>query len=94
MSNKRSRFTPFLKQNFSERFKLRTEEDINPISAKYLLTRLQCFVTSAVGINLIGHGAVVGFAAVLLPQLHEPHSDIHTTKAADSWIGTQKFLSL
>ncbi|CAH0697654.1 unnamed protein product [Spodoptera exigua] len=61
MSNKRSRFTPFLKQ---------------------------CFVTSAVGINLIGHGAVVGFAAVLLPQLHEPHSDIHTTKAADSWIAS------
>ncbi|XP_022836097.1 facilitated trehalose transporter Tret1-like [Spodoptera litura] len=48
----------------------------------------QCFVTSAVGINLIGHGAVVGFAAVLLPQLSNPHSDIHTSKTANSWIAS------
>ncbi|KAJ8707547.1 hypothetical protein PYW08_010799 [Mythimna loreyi] len=48
----------------------------------------QCFVTSAVGINLIGHGAVVGFSAVLLPQLHQPDSSIHTSKEADSWIAS------
>ncbi|XP_049705559.2 facilitated trehalose transporter Tret1 [Helicoverpa armigera] len=48
----------------------------------------QCFVTSAVGINLIGHGAVVGFSAVLLPQLHQPDSGIPTNKEADSWIAS------
>uniref|UniRef100_A0A2A4JT91 Major facilitator superfamily (MFS) profile domain-containing protein n=1 Tax=Heliothis virescens TaxID=7102 RepID=A0A2A4JT91_HELVI len=48
----------------------------------------QCFVTSAVGINLIGHGAMVGFSAVLLPQLRQHGSGIATSKEADSWIAS------
>ncbi|KAL4712513.1 hypothetical protein ACJJTC_007529 [Scirpophaga incertulas] len=46
----------------------------------------QCFVTSAVGLNIIGHGCVLGYPAVLLPQLHQPNSAIPLMKEADSWI--------
>ncbi|KAG6446655.1 facilitated trehalose transporter Tret1 [Manduca sexta] len=53
----------------------------------------QCFVTLAVGINLIGHGAVMGFAAVLLPQIHED-SGFVVTKTADSWIASVIGLTL
>ncbi|XP_063834950.1 facilitated trehalose transporter Tret1-like [Ostrinia nubilalis] len=48
----------------------------------------QCFVTAAVGINIIGHGCVLGFPAILLPQLHEPSSPIQLTKEQESWIAS------
>ncbi|CAB3258739.1 unnamed protein product [Arctia plantaginis] len=48
----------------------------------------QCFVTLAVGMNLIAHGCVTGFPAILLPQLHHPDSTIVSSKTTDSWIAS------
>ncbi|KAL0809923.1 hypothetical protein ABMA28_010780 [Loxostege sticticalis] len=48
----------------------------------------QCFVTATVGLNIVGHGCVLGFPAVLLPQLHDPGSLIQITKEGDSWIAS------
>ncbi|KAF9407946.1 hypothetical protein HW555_012208 [Spodoptera exigua] len=75
-------------QQIEDHFKGKTTSPEEEEVRQQLRDKPDCFVTSAVGINLIGHGAVVGFAAVLLPQLHEPHSDIHTSKTADSWIAS------
>ncbi|XP_075987278.1 facilitated trehalose transporter Tret1-like [Anticarsia gemmatalis] len=46
----------------------------------------QCFVTAAVGINIIGHGCVLGYPAILLPQLKEKDSSFTLSVAASSWI--------
>ncbi|CAB3255154.1 unnamed protein product [Arctia plantaginis] len=48
----------------------------------------QCFVTSAVGINLIGHGSITGYPAVLLPQLSQPGSNIISSDTTNSWIAS------
>lgn len=47
----------------------------------------QCFVTAAVGANIIGFGCNCGFAGILLPQLKSDDSPIPLSKAAESWIG-------
>lgn len=47
----------------------------------------QCFVTAAVGSNIIGHGCAIGYPGVLLPQLDQPDSNIRLTLNAASWIG-------
>ncbi|XP_046974080.1 facilitated trehalose transporter Tret1-2 homolog [Vanessa cardui] len=46
----------------------------------------QCFVTAAVGINIIGFGCILGFPAILLPQLKTPDTPILLTKGSESWI--------
>ncbi|KAJ0171211.1 hypothetical protein K1T71_013410 [Dendrolimus kikuchii] len=48
----------------------------------------QCFVTSAICSNTIGHGSMIGFPAVLLPQLHQADSAFHLTKEQGSWIAS------
>ncbi|XP_075987127.1 facilitated trehalose transporter Tret1-like [Anticarsia gemmatalis] len=59
--NKKSRFSPFLKQ---------------------------CFVTAAVGNNIIGHGCMLGYTAILLPQLKQEDSSIKLDVEAASWIAS------
>ncbi|CAH2099331.1 unnamed protein product [Euphydryas editha] len=54
----------------------------------------QCFVTAAVGINIIGFGCVVGFPAVLLPQVLEKDSPVTLTKESASWIVAVLALSI
>ncbi|XP_075987360.1 facilitated trehalose transporter Tret1-like [Anticarsia gemmatalis] len=46
----------------------------------------QCFVTAAVGSNIIGHGCVIGYPAILLPQLSRPDTEIVLSKSVASWI--------
>ncbi|XP_037877228.1 facilitated trehalose transporter Tret1-like isoform X3 [Bombyx mori] len=46
----------------------------------------QCFVTAAVGSNIIGHGCTIGFPAILLPQLQQPDSFIKLSSAEESWL--------
>ncbi|KAG6446656.1 hypothetical protein O3G_MSEX004546 [Manduca sexta] len=46
----------------------------------------QCFVTAAVGSNIIGHGCSIGYPAVLLPQLFRPDALIPLTTASASWL--------
>ncbi|XP_031765476.2 facilitated trehalose transporter Tret1-like isoform X2 [Galleria mellonella] len=48
----------------------------------------QCFVTASVCCNIVGHGCILGFPAVLLPQLHQPNSLIPLSKSAESWIAS------
>ncbi|KAL0809959.1 hypothetical protein ABMA28_010807 [Loxostege sticticalis] len=48
----------------------------------------QCFVTAAVSLNIIGHGAVIGFSAILIPSLRRPESYIHATPAEESYIAS------
>lgn len=48
----------------------------------------QCFVTAAVGSNIIGHGCVIGYPAILLPQLLVPNSEIPMDKTAASWLAS------
>ncbi|XP_050357237.1 facilitated trehalose transporter Tret1-2 homolog [Nymphalis io] len=54
----------------------------------------QCFVTAAVGINIIGFGCILGFPAILLPQLHTPDTPVPVTKEAESWIVAALALSV
>ncbi|XP_026501692.2 facilitated trehalose transporter Tret1-like [Vanessa tameamea] len=54
----------------------------------------QCFVTAAVGLNIIGFGCAVGFPAVLLPQLKETDSSIPLTTESGSWIAAILALSM
>ncbi|XP_028165124.1 facilitated trehalose transporter Tret1-like [Ostrinia furnacalis] len=48
----------------------------------------QCFVTAGVSLNVLGHGAVVGFSAFLIPGLRQPDSHIKTTLADESSIAS------
>ncbi|CAH0731718.1 unnamed protein product, partial [Brenthis ino] len=54
----------------------------------------QCFVTTAVGLNIIGMGCGLGFPAILLPHLHEKNSEIPLTKEGESWIAATAALSM
>ncbi|XP_049873020.1 facilitated trehalose transporter Tret1-like [Pectinophora gossypiella] len=47
----------------------------------------QCYVTAGVCIDVIGHGCIVGYPAILLPQLHEERS-IPLTEDEGSWIAS------
>lgn len=46
----------------------------------------QCFVTLGVCLNMAAHGLVMGFAAILLPQLRKPGSAIKIDDSSGSWI--------
>ncbi|CAB3255117.1 unnamed protein product [Arctia plantaginis] len=48
----------------------------------------QCFVTAAVCTNIIAHGCVIGFSAILIPSLRLPESHIHATTSQESWIAS------
>ncbi|KAJ0171206.1 hypothetical protein K1T71_013405 [Dendrolimus kikuchii] len=48
----------------------------------------QCFVTSGVCLNMAQHGLVMGFAAILLPQLKKPGSLIPIDDSSGSWIAS------
>ncbi|XP_045456671.1 facilitated trehalose transporter Tret1-like [Melitaea cinxia] len=54
----------------------------------------QCFVTAAVGANIISFGCVCGFPGILLPQLKSDDSPIPLSKEAESWIASTLALSL
>ncbi|XP_026730655.1 facilitated trehalose transporter Tret1-like [Trichoplusia ni] len=54
----------------------------------------QCFVTAAVCSTTIGHGSVVGFPAILLPQLKRPDSHIKLTEEEGSWIASVTAITL
>ncbi|GBP36026.1 Sugar transporter ERD6-like 14 [Eumeta japonica] len=47
-----------------------------------------CFVTASVATNIVGHGAVIGFSAVLIPQLRLPTSHIKVNASSESWIAS------
>ncbi|KAM3959873.1 facilitated trehalose transporter Tret1 [Aphomia sociella] len=49
---------------------------------------VQCFVTGSVCCNIVGHGCILGFPGVLLPQLHKADSPIPLTESAESWIAS------
>ncbi|XP_072946046.1 facilitated trehalose transporter Tret1-like [Epargyreus clarus] len=48
----------------------------------------QCFVTLGVSLNMAAHGLVMGFAAILLPQLRQPDSIIPIDDSSGSWIAS------
>ncbi|RVE44925.1 hypothetical protein evm_010424 [Chilo suppressalis] len=48
----------------------------------------QCFVTAGVALNIIAHGAVIGFSAILIPSLRRPESHIQATPAQESSIAS------
>ncbi|XP_061724769.1 facilitated trehalose transporter Tret1-like [Cydia pomonella] len=48
----------------------------------------QCFLTASVAFNIMGHGCVVGYPAVLIPSLRRPDSYIHPTASQESWIAS------
>lgn len=54
----------------------------------------QCYVTGAVCCNIIGHGCMLGFPGVLLPQLHQPDSPIILSKEMESWIASVLAISM
>ncbi|KAM3959876.1 facilitated trehalose transporter Tret1-like [Aphomia sociella] len=47
---------------------------------------IQCFVTAGVSLNMSGMGLVMGFTAVLIPQLKEKSSTLQIDDASGSWI--------
>ncbi|CAH2218885.1 jg22700, partial [Pararge aegeria aegeria] len=47
-----------------------------------------CFVTVGVSVNMAAHGLLIGFAAILLPQLRKPDSVIPIDDASGSWIAS------
>lgn len=47
----------------------------------------QCFVSLGVCLNMAAHGLVMGFAAILLPQLRKAESIIPIDDSSGSWIG-------
>ncbi|CAG5020307.1 unnamed protein product [Parnassius apollo] len=55
---------------------------------KYVPFMRQCFVTASVALNIVGHGAVIGYAAVLIPALRHPDSHIVVTPSEESWIAS------
>ncbi|KAL4712467.1 hypothetical protein ACJJTC_007483 [Scirpophaga incertulas] len=56
------------------------------VSKVYFLR--QCFITLAVATNVVAHGAVIGFPAVLIPSLRKPDSYIHATTTQESYIAS------
>ncbi|KAJ8707512.1 hypothetical protein PYW08_010764 [Mythimna loreyi] len=48
----------------------------------------QAFVTASVSTNIIAHGCVIGFSAILIPSLRLPDSHIHATPSEESWIAS------
>ncbi|XP_048000525.1 sugar transporter ERD6-like 1 [Leguminivora glycinivorella] len=54
----------------------------------------QSYVTAAVCCNIIGHGCMLGFPGVLLPQLHQPDSPIILSKEMESWIASVLAISM
>ncbi|XP_041983967.1 facilitated trehalose transporter Tret1-like [Aricia agestis] len=48
----------------------------------------QAFLTASVAINIIAHGCVIGFSAVLIPSLRRPESHIKVTPSQESWIAS------
>ncbi|XP_068624743.1 facilitated trehalose transporter Tret1-like [Battus philenor] len=54
----------------------------------------QSYVTTAVCINIIGHGCVLGFPAVLLPQLQAPGAAITFSKETESWVASVHTVSM
>ncbi|CAH2238738.1 jg27663 [Pararge aegeria aegeria] len=54
----------------------------------------QCFVTATVGFNIIAFGCVIGFPAILLPQLDIEGSSLRLTKEEESWIASMLPLSV
>lgn len=52
----------------------------------------QAFVTASVSTNIIAHGCVIGFSAILIPSLRLPESHIHATPSEESWIGNDDTL--
>ncbi|XP_013148795.1 PREDICTED: facilitated trehalose transporter Tret1-like [Papilio polytes] len=48
----------------------------------------QCFVTAAVCSNIAGHGSIIGYPAILLPQLRQPDSQLTLTDEQGSWIAS------
>ncbi|XP_013168659.1 PREDICTED: facilitated trehalose transporter Tret1-like [Papilio xuthus] len=48
----------------------------------------QCFVTAAVCSNIAGHGCIIGYPAILLPQLRQPGSQLTLTDEQGSWIAS------
>uniref|UniRef100_A0A2A4KAY2 Major facilitator superfamily (MFS) profile domain-containing protein n=1 Tax=Heliothis virescens TaxID=7102 RepID=A0A2A4KAY2_HELVI len=48
----------------------------------------QCFVTLGVCLNMAAHGLVMGFNAILLPQLRKPDSIIPIDDSSGSWIAS------
>ncbi|KPJ05554.1 Facilitated trehalose transporter Tret1 [Papilio xuthus] len=54
----------------------------------------QSFVTAAVCINIVCHGCVMGFPAILLPQLRHPGSPLAVPKSTESWIASVHSISM
>ncbi|RVE50589.1 hypothetical protein evm_004713 [Chilo suppressalis] len=54
----------------------------------------QCFVVAGVSLNMANFGTVMGFNAILLPQLQAPDSDISVDTASASWIASIVGISL
>ncbi|GBP04798.1 Facilitated trehalose transporter Tret1 [Eumeta japonica] len=48
----------------------------------------QCFVTLGVSLNMMAHGLVMGFAAILLPSLKAENSPIPINDTSGSWIAS------
>lgn len=48
----------------------------------------QCFVTAGVCLNMASHGLVMGFSAILVPQLQQPDSPIPVDYSTGSWIAS------
>ncbi|XP_072945786.1 facilitated trehalose transporter Tret1-like [Epargyreus clarus] len=48
----------------------------------------QCFLTASVALNIVGHGSVIGFSAVLIPSLRRSESHIQATPSEESWIAS------
>ncbi|XP_026317292.1 uncharacterized protein LOC113228240 [Hyposmocoma kahamanoa] len=59
---------------------------LNKLPTTFIGVAEQCFVSGAVCINVLGYSCMVGFPAVLLPQLREPGSLIPLTRDQESWI--------
>ncbi|XP_068624728.1 facilitated trehalose transporter Tret1-like [Battus philenor] len=61
---------------------------MNEGEKKYVPFMRQCFVTASVALNIAGHGAVVGYSAVLIPALRREDSPIVATHSEESWIAS------
>ncbi|KAJ2954966.1 hypothetical protein O0L34_g3307 [Tuta absoluta] len=62
----------------------------NKASSVFSITpfKKQCFCVLGVCLNMAAHGLVMGFAAILLPQLRKPDSHIPIDDSSGSWIAS------